>query len=828
MSTAPANATTTPGRAAWRAPLVLAAAAWTAGIVLDRFAVVPLPISLVAAMAATLAWLFHETSKKPLGVVYLALGIASLGTAWHHLHRHHVASDDVSHAVDHDGRPLRLRGALQSSPSVTAAPKPDPLRSQPAKATTRFVLRVRELATPAQGQWQPVTGRVQVTVVGAVRGVTVGDVVEILARVSLPGEPGSPGEFDYAGFLRDQQITAVASVQSADEVTLLESRWPTTWGGWLAVLRDLGQRALADRLPFPESAIAQALLLGDGSGMAGDDWDKYLRTGVIHVLAISGQHLVVLAGFLWLICRALGMRRRRVAPVVGAVLFVYALLTGGRPPVMRAAWMVLAYVGAVLLRRPIHTANTFALGWIGVTIVNPADVFSSGCQLSFLAVAILIWGIGPWFAQPTDPMTQLLDESRPWYGALGVWLWRMLWTSYAVNAAVWLAVSPLVASRYHLVSPIALLIGPPLVLLTSLALISGFLVLLLAWCPPLAWLPALATQGCLAGCDALVNLGGFGYFFVPDTPTWWLVVFHFGLLAALVWQPSRRVVRYCLAVGVAWLMLGVAMLLWPHRPGEFRCTFVAVGHGGCTVIETPSGEVVVYDSGALSGPDVTRRQVAPLLWSRGIRRIDEVIVSHADLDHFNGLPSLIERFAVGRVTMTPTFAERTTQAVQLTMQALERRGVPTRIVQRGDVWSRDGVTFDVLHPPEKGPAGNENARSLVLLVRSNDLAILLTGDLEGEGMEQVLGLPAPPLDVAMAPHHGSDRSNTPRFAKWARPRVAVSCQAAPRFAQFAGQHYDAVGAAYLATWPHGTVTVRQTPNAAWVETFRTRRRVELR
>ena len=183
---------------------------------------------------------------------------------------------------------------------------------------------------------------------------------------------------------------------------------------------------------------------------------------------------------------------------------------------------------------------------------------------------------------------------------------------------------------------------------------------------------------------------------------------------------------------------------------ELRCTFLAVGHGGCAVLETPDGRTLLYDAGALGGPDVSRRQIAPFLWYRGIRRIDEVFLSHADLDHFNGLPELLERFAVGQVTCTPTFADKNTEGVRETLDVLRRRGVSIRIVKAGEhLWAGD-LSLEVLHPPAVGPEGNENARSLVLEVRHAGHTLLLTGDLEGPGLERVLGLPPHRVDVLMA------------------------------------------------------------------------------
>src|SRR5262249_35027402 len=155
--------------------------------------------------------------------------------------------------------------------------------------------------------------------------------------------------------------------------------------GWLAIVRQRGQQELASVLPEETSGLAQALLLGDGAPMTNADWMKYIRTGVIHVLAISGQHLVVLALFLWWTLRILGLRQRKGAIVVALVLLGYALLPGGRPPALRSAVTVCAACGGLILRRRTHAANLFALAWIVVALVDPTDLFPPAvCCLSFL------------------------------------------------------------------------------------------------------------------------------------------------------------------------------------------------------------------------------------------------------------------------------------------------------------------------------------------------------------------------------------------------------------------------------------------------------------
>jgi competence protein ComEC len=159
--------------------------------------------------------------------------------------------------------------------------------------------------------------------------------------------------------------------------------------------------------------------------------------------------------------------------------------------------------------------------------------------------------------------------------------------------------------------------------------------------------------------------------------------------------------------------------------------------------------------------------------------------------------------------------------METTLAALDTRSIKLEVVQRGQRWNIDGVSFEVLHPPAVGPDGKENARSLVLHVTHGDWSMLLTGDLEEAGLVQVLQIPARKVDVLMAPHHGSDRSNIPALAQWARPKLVVSSQAMPISDRVSVAMYEKIGAKFLSTWPHGTITIR--PAAAMpVETYRTK------
>ncbi len=835
----------------WQAPLVWVAAAWTLGIALDRY--LSLDVSLCCAgMALCLGlWLCvvragsvsdgphraGSVSDGPhvskawsavllgAGILFPGLALVQAGAVHHHLLSHRIAADDVGTLVSDEPRPVKIKGTIHSESALVPVDR-DPLRFVPAQDAVHFVLAVDETDLP--GDWSRMSGLVQVTVPGRDLNRHVGDRVNVIGNLARPESRANPSDFDYEAHLRNQGIATVLHAKAPTAVTLEEKGWQTSLRGWLGAIRAWGRHVLEEALPADQLGVAQAFLLGDTSATTAQDWDRYMRTGVVHVLVVSGQHLVVLAGFLEILLRLARIRRRPRAVLITALLIGYALLTGGRPPVARGAWMVAAACCGILWQRHVLIANTYALAWMGVLLVYPAEIFVTGFQLSFLAVFVLIWGTSLWKGSEPDPLAHAKREARPWVlnMLLDLLCWPML-LLFGVNLLVWIALEPLRAMHTHVLSPAALVVSVPVLLCMSLALVMGYLLLLSALLmPPLVPVFAWLMHLFLAACDFTVNLGlkiPYGHIFVPDLPEWWVGLFYAGLIPALTIPFLRRHWKWSLACALTWALVSCWIFWGPRTTGEFRVTFLAVGHGGCTVIETSGGRVVLYDAGSMTGPEVTRQHIAPFLWRQGYARIDEVMLSHADADHFNGLPSLLECFAVRQITLTPTFAERPTRPVKITLDAIERSRVPVRQVQRGDRWAMDDVSFEVLHPPAQGPPGDENARCLVVRVEHGGHALLLTGDLEDPGLGQVLELPAGRIDVLMAPHHGAVKPNTAGLARWARPQVVISSQSRPVGGNQKVTPYEKVlNVPFLGTWPHGAVTIREFHGAWRVETFRTK------
>jgi competence protein ComEC len=492
-----------------------------------------------------------------------------------------------------------------------------------------------------------------------------------------------------------------------------------------------------------------------------------LQTGAIHLLVISGLNVGILAGCLFLAARVgLVPRRWSLALVVVATL-IYAMTTGAQPPVVRSTVTVLIACTALFLGRSALSYNSIAGAGLVVLALNPVELFQAGTQLSFLSVTALAW-LGERrraTARPLDPLERLIARTRPWHQRLARRTWRAVAQACLASLAIWIVVCPLVMSRFHLVSPVAIVLGALLSLPVAVAMASGFGILALGWLAPAAGhaLGRLCDVN-LRWTEACVDAAQrwpLGHFWVPGPAGWWLAVFYAALGCWLLiprWAPPRR---WCLGLLAAWIIIGVSGSWLAGRPrDQLDCTFLSVGHGAAVIVELPQGQTLLYDAGRLGSPTSASRAIAGYLWSRGITHLDAVVISHADADHYNALPALVEQFSIGAVYVSPVMFERSTRALEALRGAIQHAGIPLEQVSSGDrLRSLGGAQIEVLHPPRNGVLGSDNANSIVLAIEYHGRRMLLTGDLESPGLEDVIAELPRHCDVVLAPHHGSAYSD---------------------------------------------------------------------
>jgi competence protein ComEC len=459
-----------------------------------------------------------------------------------------------------------------------------------------------------------------------------------------------------------------------------------------------------------------------------------------------------------------------------------------------------------------------------VLAVNPSDLFNVGAQLSFVSVAGLAWFARHLVERDQDDALRADDSGRrPWWYARLRPAWRFAWALTRVGLLMWLVTLPLVSARFHLVTPIAPIVNAILWVPMEVAMVGGMGLLALGRIPLLGPLCGGLCNGAfhvLSGGVALARAVPGGHFWVPGPAGWWLLGYYAGLGLLLALPRFRPPRRWCLAMLAGWIALGLGVAALGRPRGELDCTFLSIGHGCGVVLELPSGKTVIYDAGQLGAPAAAGRTVAGHLWARGKTHVDAIVISHSDVDHYDGIPYLLDRFSVGVVYVSPVMFEEDSPALSALRQAIQRARVPVRVIRAGDrLDGGPGCTLDVLHPPRNGVLGSDNANSLVVAAEYQGRRIMLPGDLESPGLDDLLAEEPYHCDVLMAPHHGSRRSNAPGLVAWATPDWIVISGAHARDYHEVEATYRATGRRFLHTADAGAVTVRIKAGQVALEPF---------
>jgi competence protein ComEC len=699
--------------------------------------------------------------------------------------------NDVATWAPRDLQPIVLRGEVTS----VVQRRRNPLANiQPRRDVPDYqsIFKLRLLSVRDRNTWESATGHVRTLVQGDVTNLLVGDRVKIFGRIVQIGAPSNPGEPDLRSFYRSQGIGGYLMVDAPRQITDRRAgrSGPMRMLSWFS---NRGDTVLTDHVGEHHGALAAALVLGRRGEVDPQTRDLLVETGTVHLLSVSGLHLALIACFARWLVTIPGWSRGVQIVVVLSVCFLYAALTGGKPPVVRASVLVAAVLIGTWTSRLPTTMNSLALAAIALMIMKPQNLLDTGAQLSFVAVATLIIS-GRYLSAETRreiALDRLSERARSSAARIVNRWWAAVKQMAVVSFWVWAITTPMIWHTYHIVSPISVIANLVVVPMLGVTLSLGILTIAAGLIStPLAILPGYACSMAIGIILACVNwfaeIPG-GYIWLPSPPTWVVIVFYVGLVALAIFSGKGILVTHrfsrlaVLWIGL-WTLLATPLALrWFESPvGSLTTTFIDVGHGTSVLIELPDGAGNwLYDAGRLGDPVRSIDPIESVLWSRGIRRLDGVVISHADADHYNAIPALIDRFAVSRIYTTAGLIDQPQPGLQPVRHAIRHAGIAIDQVHAGDqLQDRNGAPWaKVLHPPQKRLEGSDNANSIVLLCETQSKPLLLPGDLEIPGTEHLLDYPRPkPGGVMMSPHHGSLQQDVRPLLDWMRPaEVIVSC-----------------------------------------------------
>lgn len=763
-----------------RRPLLSLAGAVILGIAIaEGVTGAPGPL-LIAAGVLLLVSLCLILRNAPPWVPFLLLlgAVAATMAVWTAARRADVRSARLLDLLSDEPRLLGLRGEVAGLPEFyTYEPRQE---DDPPREETRFLLRVT--AVSAGGEWRPCRGLLRMRIGERSEQPTYGDRVELPASVREFGPTLNPGEFDQRGYWMRRGLAGSGWVGAAGAVKVLPGRAGIPGLAAVARLKHRLSEVVRRTVPESEAAIIRCLVLGERTALSPGQEEAFRTTGTMHFLAVSGLHVGLIATLCWWLMLLCGARHRVTAATVLALVLLYAALAGFRPSVQRAAVMCAVFCGGYIFGRRPDFGNSVALALVLILIMEPAELFGPGLQLSFAAVFGIVTFALPLeralFGTPDELDRFQAPEERGW------WRHPLRYTIqklFCVAIVAWLITLPLTMHTFSKVTPCAPLGNVVLIPAVWLVLAAGLPGVLLGGVWPFAAKPFLLLSGLGA---ALADWVSHILAAVPRValhvppPGWWWVILCYLIAVALVYRERLRLTRRRICALLIVLPLLYVGLVWRSPPPKhLEVTAIAVGEGNCMLARFPNGRNLLFDCGSMNRFEVGERVAAPACWAQGVRRIDCAVVSHSDSDHYNGLAGLAERIPVGRVFTTAYF-DRNPEEVREFRDALRALNLRPEPLHAGDrIEGLGDVDAQLLWPPASMPFADrlgDNELSIVMRIESDDGSVLFTGDIEGLGAEMLLSRkPDLAADVLQVPHQGRRNPQGVRLAARAGPEAAV-------------------------------------------------------
>ena len=561
-------------------------------------------------------------------------------------------------------------------------------------------------------------------------------------RLKQPHGFMNPGGFDYEGWLYQKKIRATGYVRiKANEKKFAKMLDEKSQGYTLLILRQkLYESIMAASFKNQFSGILAALAMGERKGITQEQWQIFRQTGTSHLVAISGLHIGLLAGFVFFIVKrlwpylgtaALHLASPRAAALISLLVAAfYAALSGFAVPAQRALIMLLIVMVSIFLQQKLQSSKVLGLALVAVLIYDPVAVLSPGFWLSFSAVIIIGFAAAG--------RIKFYHSWKAW----GLLQWRIS-----------LALIPLLIFLFQqasLVSPFTNLVAIPVVsfVVVPMVLIATSIIL---------FLPDMAA-GLYSVSDSVLS------------GLWWFLSNLANTSLSYIYASKPSLLALCLgSIGFTLLLtpggwpfkrLGIFFLFPLFYPvknlpgyGEVEFTLLDVGQGLAAVIQTQS-HTLVFDAGPKFNAsfDTGAAVVIPFLRQRNINKIDTFIVSHQDNDHRGGVDSVLSQFKV----------EKLFSSFQMNTGEL---------CQAGQQWNWDGVGFEILNPIEKSSYHRRNNASCVLRVKAGEDAVLLSADIEKKAEKDISEKFGKQLQSTylVAPHHGSKTSSSELFLESVKP-----------------------------------------------------------
>ena len=625
---------------------------------------------------------------------------------------------------------------------------------------------------------QPASGGVRLSILHG-GGYKPDDLIRFRSRLRTPRDFANPGAFGYKRYLMVHGLAATGYV--VGKVKIVEpaaSSWPTSWiVGW----RTRVGESIESAIDGDSRAVVKAMALGNRDGISSSLRETFSRSGIAHLLAISGLHVGYAALMIYLLIRLVLIpfpslmerysRQRIAAAAALPIIWGYVVMTGCAISSVRAGLMISVYlIGVIALRRQ-HLPSTLATAVCVILVIAPLSVLDLSFQLSVAAVAAII--------ALTSPIIDGLGLKRmrkTLCGKIFGWIVMLAVISFAAT----LGTMPIVAHYFHMATAVGLIsniFAVPLtgfILVPSVALASIFSIISTPLADPV-WRFAGVSASYLIRIADIASTWGVPLIF-RWSPDFIGVIAAYAVVAIIVLCCLKSYRKAILAMLVIIAIVGAGYLTMKSMGvNKLEVTFIDVGLGDSTVVQFPTGEVMLIDGGGKKGSsfDIGKNVVAPALWRMGIRKIDWLVLTHPHADHFRGLGYIVQEFSPKLLIMGGGKASRKEYRDWNTFkEQIKLAGTPIEIVSPAGKSMRVGdVHIEMMRLPDD-EVEELNDSSIVIDINYGATKLLLNGDLTAVG-EQKLLLDHSRVDLLKVGHHGAGDATTREFLGVVVPTYAI-------------------------------------------------------
>ena len=776
-------------------PAVKVATLFTAGILLQHSFHFPLiatflAVALVTATAVglTLLWrrTVHESRETPHPVVFvtdilLLLGVAGAGAFIHGYNDSMRGSHKLAHIVQQTAQAERFhyRGNWNSSIYRGAEVRAvGPALESPQIKATKVTFAFHVDSFRAKNTWETGNGNVLVDLHLKnpsdsslwIYGIRPGKIYRIHGMLSLPEPPRNPGEFDYAAYLRMRDIHALLRAD-ADSIRLINKEMHEDPLHAIArATREWCTDVFNRFVGGEEGDFLRGLLLGDRSGVDPDVRSAFINAGVIHVLAVSGLHVGIIAAIVFALLDVFRLHRTAKALATIVALTFYVTLVGAPPSAVRAGIMTSAIVLASAIERKTNSLNTIAAAALIILIIDTFSIFNVGFLLSFAAVI----GIVTLYKPLRGMFGRHAVTGLPWIAPV--------FDLLAVSVAAFIGTFPITAAYFSRVSIIAIVANLFVVPWVGLVAAAGVSLLsFAAVTKSIAVYYAAAAQFLTSVLLKFVTAAGglpFASLHMNAFHLGWAIVFYiasFTIIMTPRGDMAKRLILIALflATAIMWMSLLLPGSI-TKQDGNLTITFLDVGQGDAAFIRFADGKTMLVDAGPKTFTyDAGEKVVIPFLKREGISHLDVVVTTHPHSDHLGGIPAVLRSMPVGevidpgQVTNTKLYCEY--------IHLIQEKHLRRAIIRAGEkIEVTPTARVYVLSPTNRFVSTDSDASyshlnnsSIVLKILYGKTSMILSGDAEREPESQMVAAYGDFLrsDVLKVGHHGSITSSSLPYVK---------------------------------------------------------------